>query len=220
MQVKKSFHSFVRSNKMEPQEKILKTALELFFKFGIKRVTMDDIAKELGMSKKTIYQFYKEKDDIVNQLCDIEMLKHEQEFEVTHQKSKDPVHEIMLLSEQMSEMMQNINPVFFLDLQKHHPIALQRFQKFKREYAFNQIKRNIIKGIELGVYREDIDPDFVSNYRLNQIDMFMFGKTTYAFDKISFTKAHELLLDMFVHGVCTIKGHKLINKYKQIKEED
>ena len=46
---------------MEPQEKILKSSLELFFKYGIKRVTMDDIAKELGMSKKTIYQFYKEK---------------------------------------------------------------------------------------------------------------------------------------------------------------
>lgn len=209
-----------RQIKMEPQEKILKTALELFFKFGIKRVTMDDIAKELGMSKKTIYQFYKEKDDIVSQLCDIEMCRHEQEFEETHQKSKDPVHEIMLLSEQMSDMMQHINPIFFLDMQKYYPTALQRFQKFKREYAFNQIKRNIIKGKESGVYREDIDPDFVSNYRLNQIDMFMFGKTTYAFDKISFTKAHELLLDMFVHGVCTIKGHKLINKYKQIKEED
>jgi AcrR family transcriptional regulator len=54
---------------MEPQEKILKVSLELFFKYGIKRVTMDDIAKELGMSKKTIYQFYKEKDDLVNQLC-------------------------------------------------------------------------------------------------------------------------------------------------------
>jgi len=51
---------------MEPQEKILKTALQLFFKFGIKHVTMDDIARELGMSKKTIYQFYKEKDDLVN----------------------------------------------------------------------------------------------------------------------------------------------------------
>jgi AcrR family transcriptional regulator len=58
---------------MEPQEKILKSSLELFFKYGIKRVTMDDIAKELGMSKKTIYQFYKEKDDLVNQLCIVEM---------------------------------------------------------------------------------------------------------------------------------------------------
>ena len=76
---------------MEPQDKILKTSLELFYKFGIKRVTMDDIAKELGMSKKTIYQFYKEKDDLVNQLCDSEMIKHEQIFEDLFQQSKDPI---------------------------------------------------------------------------------------------------------------------------------
>ena len=61
---------------MEPQDKILKTSLELFYKFGIKRVTMDDIAKELGMSKKTIYHHFKEKDDLVNTLCDMEMIKH------------------------------------------------------------------------------------------------------------------------------------------------
>ena len=49
----------------------------MFFRYGIKHVTMDDIARELGMSKKTIYQFYKEKDDLVNQLCEIEMLGQE-----------------------------------------------------------------------------------------------------------------------------------------------
>ena len=78
MQDIKSFHSFVPEiHKMEPQEKILKTSLELFFKYGIKRVTMDDIAKELGMSKKTIYHFYNEKDELVNQLCEMEMVGQE-----------------------------------------------------------------------------------------------------------------------------------------------
>ena len=90
---------------MEAQEKILKTSLELFFKYGIKRVTMDDIAKELGMSKKTIYQFYKEKDDLVNQLCEIEMLKQEVQFDEIQKLAKDPIHEIMLISIKMREMI-------------------------------------------------------------------------------------------------------------------
>ena len=98
---------------MEPQDKILKTSLELFFKFGIKRVTMDDIAKELGMSKKTIYQFYKEKDDLVNQLCFVELKKQEDIFKNIEKQSQDPIHEIVLISNTVSEMMQNINPVFF-----------------------------------------------------------------------------------------------------------
>ncbi|MES2567499.1 MAG: TetR/AcrR family transcriptional regulator [Bacteroidota bacterium] len=204
---------------MEPQEKILKIALELFFKYGIKRVTMDDIAKELGMSKKTIYQYFKEKDDIVNKLCEIEMSKHQKKFEDVYLLSKDPIHEIMLISENMKEMMQHINPMFFLDLQKFHPNAFLQFQTFKEDCAFNDILRNIKKGKEEGYYKSDIDDEFVARYRLAQIDMLMFGNY-FSFDKLSFSKSHELVLDMFVYGICTIKGHKLINAYKKIKEQE
>ena len=204
---------------MEPQEKILKTSLELFFKYGIKRVTMDDIAKELGMSKKTIYQYYKEKDDIVNQLCEIEMTRNEKKFEEVYQQSVDPIHEIMLISENIREMLQNVNPMFFLDLQKFHPNAFLKFQSFKENCAHKDIVRNIKKGKEEGFYRPEIDEEFAAKHRLAQIDMLFFGNY-FSFDKISFTRSHELILDMFVYGICTIKGHKLINEYKKIKEQE
>lgn len=204
---------------MNPQEKILKTSLELFFKYGIKRVTMDDIAKELGMSKKTIYQIYKEKDDLVEQLCQLEMVKHECQFNEIASIAKDPIHEIMLISLRMSEMMQHINPVFFLDLQKFHPNAFLLFQKFKENCAFKDILRNVKEGKKSGIYRADVNEEFAARHRLAQIDMLMFGNY-FSFEKISFTKSHELLLDIFVYGICTVKGHKLINNYKKIKEDE
>lgn len=204
---------------MEPQEKILKTSLELFFKYGIKRVTMDDIAKELGMSKKTIYHYYKEKDDLVNQLCIVEMQKQELIFKNIEKQANDPIHEIIIISNTVSEMMQHINPVFFLDLQKFHSNAFLEFQKFKDNCAYKDLLRNIKAGKEIGVYRNDIDEVFTAKYRLAQIDMLMFGNY-FSFEKISFTQSHQLLLDMFVHGICTLKGHKLINEYKQIKEQE
>lgn len=204
--------------KLEPQEKILKTSLDLFFKYGIKRVTMDDIAKELGMSKKTIYQIYKEKDDLVNQLCVVQMKKQEIVFNEITAKSQDPIHEIILISNTMSEMMQNINPVFFIDLQKFYPEAFFEFQKFKENCAFKDLLRNIKEGKKIGVYKDEVDEEFAAKYRLAQIDMLMFGNY-FSFDKISFSKSHELLLDMFVYGICTIKGHKLLNEYKKINEE-
>jgi len=200
---------------MEPQDKILKTSLELFYKFGIKRVTMDDIAKELGMSKKTIYHHFKEKDDLVNTLCDTEMIKHEQIFDELFNESKNPIHEMMLISANMRKMMQHINPIFFLDLQKFHPQALNRFQEFKQNCAFKHIERNINKGIEAGFYRNEIDVEFTAKYRLSQLDMLLFGNY-YSFEKISFTKSHELLLDMFVYGICTAKGHQMLNDYKKV----
>lgn len=204
---------------MEPQEKILKSSLELFFKYGIKRVTMDDIAKELGMSKKTIYQFYKEKDDLINQLCEVEMLKQEKIFQEVLVQSMDPIHEIILISNNLKQMMQHINPVFFEDLQKFHPNAFKQIQKFKEECAYKDILRNIKKGKEEGYYQADIDDEFVARYRMSQMDMLMFGNY-FSYEKISFTQSHQLLLDMFVYGICTLKGHRLINEYKNINEPE
>lgn len=204
---------------MEPQEKILHTSLELFFKFGIKRVTMDDIAKELGMSKKTIYQFYSEKDDLVNKLTYYQLQKHELDFNRITKEANDPIHEIILISQLMRDMMQNVAPVFFMDLQKFYPQAFKNFQEFKQKCAYQNIIDNIKKGVELGFYRPEIDIDFVAKYRLAQMDILMFGNY-YTFEKISFTQTNELMLDMFVRSISTLKGHKLINKYKKIIEEE
>jgi AcrR family transcriptional regulator len=180
---------------------------------------MDYIAKELGMSKKTIYQFYKEKDDLVNQLCVVEMQKQECIFKNIEEQSQDPIHEIILISNTMSEMMHHINPIFFLDLQKYHSNAFVQFQKFKDECAYKDLLRNIKSGKKIGVYRNDIDEELTAKYRLTQIDMLMFGNY-FSFEKISFTQTHQLLLDMFVYGICTLKGHKLINDYKKINEQE
>lgn len=202
---------------MEANEKILKTSLQLFFKYGIKHVTMDDIAKELGMSKKTIYQFFKEKDDLVNQLCEVEMSQNEEEFNKINRSAKDPIHEIILISAKMRDMMQHINPTFFIDLQKFYPVAFARFKQFKNSCALENVLINIRKGIETGIYREDIDVDFAAKYRLAQIDMLMFGDY-FSYEKTSLAKASECLLEMFVYGICTIKGHKLLDNYKKLHE--
>ncbi len=200
---------------MDIQEKILKTALHLFFKYGIKHVTMDDIAKELGISKKTIYQFYKEKDDLVTQLCENEMKHHEHDFQEFNKSANDPIHEMILISNKMKTFLQNINPMFFIDLKKFYPTAFARFQSFKENFAYKNTLSNLKEGIAQGYYRSNIEPEFVSHFRLNQIEVLMFGNT-FSFEKVSFAKSYELTLDMFVYGICTLKGHKLFDDYKKL----
>jgi AcrR family transcriptional regulator len=204
---------------METQDKILKTSLELFFKYGIKRVTMDDIARELGMSKKTIYQFYKEKDDLVSQLCKVELAKQQIEFSSLQDQATDPLHEIILISQKMRNMLQPITPVFFLDLQKFYPKAYDQFRSFREYCTSTLIVKNIKVGVEMGLYRKDINVAFTAEYRMAQIDMLMFGNY-FSYDAISFIQAHELVLDMFVYSICSLKGHRLLNNYKKIKDEE
>ena len=93
------------------------------------------------------------------------------------------------------------------------------FQKFNENCAFKDILRNVKEGKKSGIYRADVNEEFAARHRLAQIDMLMFGNY-FSFEKISFTKSHELLLDIFVYGICTVKGHKLINNYKKIKDEE
>jgi TetR/AcrR family transcriptional regulator, cholesterol catabolism regulator len=202
---------------MEAQEKILKTALTQFFKYGIRHVTMDEIARELGMSKKTIYQYYKEKDDLVNQLLDIELREQECQFESLNKVAKDAVHEMFLISARMRQLMQSINPMFFLDLQKFYPSGFARFQKFKEDCGYQNVLRNMKKGQEEGYYREDLDLEFAARYRMAQLDMIMFGGY-FSFERTSPARTHELVLEMFMYGICNLKGHKLINHYKNQKD--
>ena len=204
---------------MEVKDKILETSLNLFFKYGIKAITMDDIAKEMGISKKTIYRFFKEKDDIVNQLSEIELKKNQDMMEELRKQAKDPIHEVILISIHLQKMFAEINPVFFYDLNRQFSRALNDFKKFKSECMFTNLKRNITDGIEQGLYRSDLDVDFAAQYRVVQMDMFM-GGTDVEFKNVSMVKAHQLIMDIFMHGISTVKGHKLINKYKNKHEEE
>jgi len=204
---------------MEANEKILHTSLQMFFRYGIKHVTMDDIAKELGMSIKTIYLYFKEIDDLVNQLCSGQVKIQENGFAELIKIAKDPIHEIILMSEKMREMMQNINPLFFLDLQKFYPLAYEEFQRFKQSWAYMSIVDNLNKGIEEGLYREDLDVNFTAKYRLAQIDLLMFGNY-FTYEKLSLGQSSQYLIELFVYGISTQKGHKLLDQYKKTNNKE
>jgi TetR/AcrR family transcriptional regulator, cholesterol catabolism regulator len=199
---------------MTVQDKIHKAALTLFFRYGIRHVTMDEIARDLGMSKKTIYQYYREKDDLVTALCEIELQEHEKDFCALRDESHDAIHEIMLISQKIRGMMQHINPAFFVDLKKYHAAAFSRFEKFREGCIHQNILANLKSGIAAGLYRDDLDLEFVARYRLAQVDMLMFGDH-FATEKFGLARSNELLLELFVYSISTVKGHQAITRYKK-----
>ena len=203
---------------MEVKNKILETALHLFFKYGIKAITMDDIAKEMGISKITIYKFFTEKDDIVNELMETHLEKNQQEFKEIRKQAKDPIHELILMSQHMDKRYAEISPVFFHDLFKQFTKANENFTKFKKEYLLTNLKQNISDGIKQGLYREDLDVNFCAQYRVIQLDAIM--NRNIEFENVRFGKTNTFITEIFMHGISTVKGHKLINKYKNKNEEE
>ena len=204
---------------METQERIELAAHELFYRFGIKSVTMDDIAKHLSMSKKTIYTFFEDKDQIVNQLCNKDLHDRQCRFEQIAQESKNAIDEILMMMKYMGEMFGGMNPNLFYDMQKYHPNAWKSFRAFKEEKILKMVVENLQKGIEQGLYRKDMDIKIIAKLRVEQVEM-AFNPTIFPTDKFKPVQVQMQLLDHFMHGISTLKGHKLINKYKHLIEEE
>ncbi len=201
-----------------PQCRILEGAQKLFSRFGLKSVTMDDIARDLGVSKKTIYQLYADKNELVKAYIGKEREEHTKIIEEIGKNAKNAIEEIILTMQFMSKTFNRINPNLFYDMQKYHPESWAIFREFKEKFLTKVVIQNIEKGKSEGLYRADINTKIMAQFRLEQVDMAM-NPSVFPADKYNHSEVQMQLLDHFMHGICTLKGHKLINKYKQIEEE-
>ncbi len=197
---------------MPVKERILKTAFDLFWRYGVKSVTMDDIAKELGISKKTIYQHFSDKDAIVAEVIEIELDCEKKDIERMEGEANDPIDEVIRTSDYMRANLATMNPALLYDLKKYHPLAWDLFQKHKHEHIIHSIKRNLTKGIELSLYRNDINVDVLARMRIELIEM-AFDTTIYPPQQFGMIEIQIQFIHHFLRGILTENGFKLYNTY-------
>lgn len=204
---------------MEPKDRILQGAEELFFKYGIKSITMDDIAKHLAISKKTIYQFFADKNELVEILMTVKLKQDECEFRQIQEEADNMVVEVFNMMKHMGIMFSKVNPNIFYDLQKYHPNAWKHFKIFKQDCMAKMIESSIERGIKEGLVRSDLNAKILARLRIEEVEM-GFNSEIFPPDKFKMLDVQLTMIDHFLHGICTLKGHKLINKYKQVTEEE
>jgi len=205
---------------LDVKEYIIAESDKLFCQYGFKSVTMDDIAKQLGMSKKTIYSHFSDKNEIVNIVIEIKLNSQKCLIRDTIECAENAVHEVFFAVTNMKEQLSNMNPTLFYDLQKYHPKAWIYFKDFREKHLFTTIHENLIRGINEGYYRDDIKTDILTQMRLEQIDLIFSNSSGYTNGKYGLAQVMAELTEHFLYGICTLKGHKLINKYKEIIEEE
>ncbi len=212
----KSFLSFVPriSKKMDNKERILLKAQELFMRFGIRSVSMDDIANQLGMSKKTLYQFFADKDELVDAVVDSHIRIVQDDCLGCRRTAQDAIHEIFNTMEHIMEEFSNMNPMLLHDLEKFHFKAYRRFREYKDKFLLQMIRDNIEWGIRDGLYRPDINIDVISKFRIESM-MIPFNVTVFPPGKYNLAFTSEIIIENFTYGLATVKGHKLIQKYHQ-----
>jgi TetR/AcrR family transcriptional regulator, cholesterol catabolism regulator len=204
---------FPRNQIMEIKDRIKQKAHEMVMMYGIRSVSMDDIANALGMSKKTIYQYYADKDELVDAVVEDELSKTQQDCEACKINAKDAVEEVVLTMNQIHDQFQNMNPVILYDMQKFHPPAFQKFLKHKHEYLYKVIRQNIERGVKEELYRPDLNIDVLSKFRLESM-LIAFNLHVFPPGKYRLVEVTEIIMENFVFGLATVKGHKLFVKYR------
>lgn len=200
---------------MEVKEYIVEEADKLFCQYGFKSVTMDDIAKHLGMSKKTIYQHFSDKDELVNILIADKLTSQDCAMDTCSINAKNAVEEIFFAIANIHELLTSMNPKLFYDLQKYHPKAWLLFKTFKEENLSKCILENLERGIREGIYREDLKTDILTQMRLEQVDLLFNQHDNYTMKKYNIAQVMVEITTHFLYGICNLKGIELINKYKQ-----
>ena len=203
---------------MDNREKILFAAYELFFRYGIKSVTMDDIAKHLSISKKTIYLSFQDKDEVVHTLMEQVLLKDQADFITIAKNTSNVVEEVFVMMKKMNGILNTINPNIFYDLKKYHPQTWSLFHKIRMEFVVNCVVVSLEKGKKDGLVRLDINSNILAKLRGEEIEM-GFNPAVFPIDKFKILDVQIAFVEHFLYGICTLKGHKLINKYKKIVEK-
>ncbi len=194
--------------------RIQQKAHELFMQYGLKSVSMDDIAASLGISKKTIYHCYADKDQLVDAVIDAEFARNESICEHDKNNSKNAIHEIFMAMEMVAEMFSNMNPSLLFDMQKYYPKAFTKFLSHKNDYLFNVVKNNIIRGIQEELYRPELNVDIIARLRVENI-MLPFNHEFYHRMKYTMLQIEEETIIHFLFGIASLKGYKLTAKYQQ-----
>ena len=177
----------------------------LFQEFGIKSLTMDDISKKLGCSKKTLYVFYKNRNDLVKKVITQEMKAHEEEILAVIEKDNNPIDEIFLLNKIALKKIKAIHPSTQYELKKYYPTAWKVFDKKHKQLISRVTLSNLKKGIKMGLYRKEINPNIMSTIFAEKIDI-VFNGVVFNSPMNSFSAVFEELMNHYVHGVITSKG--------------
>lgn len=199
---------------MDLKNKVIAESECLFIKYGIKSISMDDISNRLGISKKTLYQVVTDKEDLVKKAIQFHLDQEKKELNDITKSSFDAIDEMFKVTQHVLNFFRKFNPVTQFDLEKYYKDYYQKMKKIHFDFIYSVIKNNLVRGINDGFYREDLDSDIISRLYIIKamaiLDDEVFPESTY--EKASIFKEHMIY---HLKGIISEKGHTLFNQHIQ-----
>ena len=197
--------------------KVLLRAKALFMKYGIKSISMDDIAKDLGMSKKTLYELVDNKEELILRVVTDHIQEEEQSIELIRKSSIDAIDELVKIGRFTIQSLREVSPKTTYDLKKYYRSSWDTLEQLHNYYVLQVIRDNLTWGKEKGLYRDDVDSEIVARLYVNKLfiivdeDVFPLKH----FKREQLIKQHIIY---HIQGVATREGSTLLMKY--INQDD
>lgn len=193
---------------MDTKKRITNGCLELFFKYGIKSVSIDNISCHSCISKKTFYQHFKNKEEVIEEITDELLRRHKQSIYETLEESSDILCKLININNRILSQFRTCNQRFIYDLKKYNPKIFKKFLEF-RDLQFDNIISDLIKqGKEEGLIKKEIDEHIILELYFNRITAIVEGSILS--EKHITDPVFSDVIVIGIIGITTIKGHKRI----------
>ncbi len=203
---------------MDIKARILIQASELFMKYGIRNVTMDGIARKLGISKKTIYQYFNNKANIVFEVSKAHFQEEEVKQEEIMRKAKNAVEELALFIPYVIQSFEEIPPNMIYEIQKYYPEAWKLFDRHKAGFILEKVRDNLRRGVAEGLYRPSINVELIARVRIAQIDA-SFSQDLFPSHQFDSIEVQLQMFSLYMYGIVSDKGRDLLNTYLVNKDK-
>lgn len=143
---------------MEQVRKVIHTAWSMFRRFGVRSVSMDDVAREMSMSKKTLYRCFSDKNELIAQTLEHDMTEMEKHVNSIFAEEPNPVKQVIRIAHYIAKYLGEVNHSMIYDLQKYHGDIYHKFEERRRQTFQDKVLRNLEAGISQGFYHTDLNP--------------------------------------------------------------
>jgi len=207
-------HTFAAVN---AEQQLIEQVMRLFMRYGIKSLTMDDIARKLGVSKKTIYKYVSDKNDLVRRAMEHQIETERFSINSICEAGTNAIDEIFEISKIISEILGQVHPSVHYDLGKYHPEVWNVAMKQRQDHVYECVFGNLNKGKEEGLYREDLNCEVIAKIYIAKLDV-LFDGEIFSPQQFNFADVYLEFFRYHVRGIASPKGLEyLIEKVKKQK---
>ena len=194
------------------QDHIIQTATELFGSYGVKTITMDDIASNCGISKKTLYRVFENKYELLQVVVATINIRVSEAIYALRE-SDNAVEEVFLSLPLTLKIFREVNYRMLLEIEKYHYEIWRKVEVFRQQIILDFIRANLQRGLEEGLFRDDLDLDVMAHMRLQQLNQI------HSVSGTNHSDVPHMLQQMTIHylsGVATNRGRNQISKLSSI----